>query len=220
MDTRKEEYTALVKKRKAHKFRDAELTNPAATRFDVDEIEPWAQWQNNLHATVLVVGQEFCDVDTYIRTEAKVERHPDRYEYPSNKNLREYLQLLGLDPGHPAAPNRANPVFFTNCVMGLKKPPMSANFKPKWMLESGAEFLLPLIKLIRPRVIIPIGNHATRSLGQLLHFKVGAHGAAVQNHVEREGMVICPVYHTGGLGFRHRPRAQQLEDWSRVKKWL
>lgn len=220
MSAKNQDYQALVEKRKQWAFSDSELTNPAATLYDVDEIEPWAQWQNNLDAKVLVVGQEYCDVETYTRTQAKVELQADRYKYPANKNLREFLTILGLDPGHPTAPNKTNPVFMTNCVMGLKEPPMSANFKAKWLRESGDEFLIPLIRIIRPKVIIPIGTHATRSLGRLFNFPVGAHTAAVMNHVERDGMAICPVFHTGGLGFRHRARVDQMKDWHRIGKWL
>ena len=83
-----------------------------------------------------MVGQEFSDVGTYIKTEGKVERYPEKYEYPSNKNLNEFCSLIGLDVGHPYAPNRTNPVFFTNAVMALKSGAMSANFKDSWLKES------------------------------------------------------------------------------------
>jgi hypothetical protein len=81
--TKQEEYKALVQKRKSFKFSEG-LTNPADTLFDVDEIEPWAQWQNNLDAKVLVVGQEFSNLKTYVDTKGTVEQDPDRYQYPSN----------------------------------------------------------------------------------------------------------------------------------------
>ncbi len=45
-------------------------------------------WQNNLDAQILVVGQDSCDECTCIKTKAKVERFPHRYEYPSNVKQR------------------------------------------------------------------------------------------------------------------------------------
>ncbi len=219
--TKRDAYKALVAKRKVYKFADG-LTNPADTHFDVEEIEPWAQWQNNLDASVMVVGQEFSDLGTYIKTEGKVERHPEKFEYPSNKNLREYCAILGFDVGHPCAPNKAEPVFFTNAVMALKSGSMSANFKDSWLKESREEFLKPLIDIIKPEVIIPIGTKATISLGKLYGFPVGSHADMLATSPVRTvgGPLIFPVYHTGGLGLRNRSKLLQVEDWKRINEYL
>ena len=50
-------------------------------------------WQNNLDAQILVVGQDSCDECTCIKTKAKVERFPHRYEYPSNVKQRNTARL-------------------------------------------------------------------------------------------------------------------------------
>lgn len=126
-------YIDLVAFRKQFNFKSSGLINPAKTSFDTDVIEPWAQWQNNLDADILVVGQEFSDYETYIQTKGKVEITPNVYQYPSNKNLKEYIGKLGYEIGHLTSPNRDNPIFLTNAVMGLKKPPMSSNFKTSWL---------------------------------------------------------------------------------------
>lgn len=136
-------YQELVRKRKGFKFSHPELTNPSSTAFDLDHVEPWAQWQGNLDASIVVVGQEFCDVDTYARVKGTVERKLGVYEYPANRNLVEYFSLLNMDLGHPLDPMRKHHAFFTNVVMGLKPPPMSSNFKDKWLKESREEFLTP-----------------------------------------------------------------------------
>ena len=78
---KKEAYSKLVQKRKEYKFLDSSLTNPSATLFDTTEIEPWAQWQNNPDAQILLIGQEFSDLDTYVNTQGKVERFSDKFEY-------------------------------------------------------------------------------------------------------------------------------------------
>ena len=217
------DYRALVTKRKDFKFSAKELTNPSATAFDQHgHLEPWAQWQGNLDASVVVVGQEFSDVQTYIRTEGKVERYPDVYEYPSNKNLHEFCGLLGFNVGHPTAPNKSAPFFFTNAVMGLKEGSMSANFHDRWLEESRLEFLAPLLGIIKPKVIIPIGTKAALTLGRLYGFKVGKHSEMVASSPIKTatGPMVFPVYHTGGLGLRNRSKALQVEDWKRIKDYL
>lgn len=143
-------YRQLVEKRKTHVFKNG-LVNPSETNFDIDEIDPWTQWQNNIHANILVVGQEFTNVEVYERTEGKVERLPDRYEYPSNKNIKEYFDILEYDLGHPLNPNKENKIFFTNAVSGLKSGSMSSNFKDTWLSESREHFLKPLIDLFNQK---------------------------------------------------------------------
>ena len=62
MTTKREKYNALVALRKKWKPLDEALTNPATTKFDTSgHLEPWAQWQGNIDADIVVVGQEFCD---------------------------------------------------------------------------------------------------------------------------------------------------------------
>ena len=215
-------YQELVKKRKGFKFSHPELTNPSATAFDLDHVEPWAQWQGNLDASIVVIGQEFCDLETYNKVKGTVERVPDVYEYPSNRNLAEYFALLGYDPGHPLQPNQATPIFFTNSVMALKNGSMSANFRDSWMKESRDEFLRPLLDIIQPKVIIAIGTKPTITLGKIYGFSVGPHSLMVSRGPLRttDGPLIFPVYHTGGLGLRNRSKALQIEDWKRIKSFL
>ena len=221
MKNKIEEYERLVIKRKQFKFSDIGLTNPSATIFDINEIEPWAQWQNNIDADILLIGQEYCDLDTYIKTQGKVERYPEIFQYPANKNLYEYFKILGYNIGHPLKPNKTNPIFFTNAVMGLKTPPMSANFKTSWLKESREQFLSPLIDIISPKIIIAIGAGATKSLSEIYDFKITTHNEMVNNSpIKSNRQLIFPVFHTGGLGLKNRSINLQINDWKKIKKWL
>lgn len=217
------QYEKLVIKRKSFTFLDKELTNPSKTIFDINEIEPWAQWQNNLDAKILLIGQEYCDLDTYNNVQAKVERFPNKYEYPANKNLNEYFKILEYDIGHPLVPNKNNPIFFTNAVMGLKTPPMSANFKISWLKESRNEFLIPLINIIKPQIIITVGSMAIKTIGAIYNFKVNSLAQMVANSpicLPEKNIMIFPVFHTGGLGLSNRKKELQIEDWKNIKKHL
>lgn len=215
-------YQKLVDKRKNYTFIDKSLKNPSQSKFDTREIEPWAQWQNNLNAKILLIGQEFSDYQTFINTEGKVELVPNKYAYPSNKNLYNLFNLLGYDLGHPLSPNKENPIFFTNAVMGLKTPPMSANFKTSWIKESRDLFLKPLIDIIQPKIIITMGAVATKSVVELYNLKT----MSLKNMVDNSPItvsgdrLIFPVFHTGGLGLRNRNNELQLKDWNKIKEWL
>lgn len=212
-------YKQLVEKRKKHKFSDG-LINPSETPYDIAELDPWAQWQNNLNARILVIGQENCDVKTYNKVEAKVERYVGKYEYPSNENLKEFLCILGYDIGHPTSPKK-QPIFLTNAVMGLKTGTMSSNFQSKWLAESRDEFLKPLIDIIQPEIIIAVGAEATKTLGVIYNFKVEAQKNMVEKPpIERGNTKIFPVFHTGRLSSSTRPKAQQKEDWQKIKSHL
>jgi hypothetical protein len=62
-----ERYRSLVGRMKACR-RCSQLVNPAdldGGSFDSDEVGPCANWQGNLDATVLVIGQDFADQDTF-----------------------------------------------------------------------------------------------------------------------------------------------------------
>lgn len=209
-------YQELVGFRKSFEFQEG-LKNPSQTDFDLNEIEPWAQWQNNLNAELLIIGQEFCDFDTFNNCRGTVEKEEGNYEFPSNKNLAEYLKMIGHDPGHPLKPNKSAKLFFTNCVMGLKDGSMSSNFKDKWINESRINFLEPLIKIIDPNVIICIGAKPTKSIFRTYKIKY----ISMKYHVGHspypvENKLIFPVYHTGGLGLRNRSKENQLKDWQNI----
>ena len=79
--TKAEPYAELVATRRTC-HRCAGLTNPADLlegRFDSAHVGPWSLWQGNLHAALMVVGQDWGDTAYFVRHEgreaAEVLRH-------------------------------------------------------------------------------------------------------------------------------------------------
>ena len=73
------EYAALVAARKQCRV-CPNHTNPAVCesgRYDSDQIGPWSLWQGNLHADLMVVGQDWGD-DRYFIQNADHEEHRNR----------------------------------------------------------------------------------------------------------------------------------------------
>src|SRR4051794_31658052 len=64
--SKEEAYARLVAQRKAC-LACPGLTNPSAfgDALDSDRIGPYTRWQGNLDAELVVVGQDFADVDTF-----------------------------------------------------------------------------------------------------------------------------------------------------------
>jgi hypothetical protein len=60
-------YDALVAARKVYYVCESRgLTNPATMPdFDSDRIGPYSRWQGKLDAELMVVAQDFADVDTF-----------------------------------------------------------------------------------------------------------------------------------------------------------
>ena len=220
-------YEKLVEKRKKFDFSEG-LVNPSKTQYDTDELEPLAQWQHNLDAEVMVVGQDFCDVDTYNECKGSVELYENKYEYLSNENLWEFLNLLGIDPGHPCHPNLEAKLFFTNAVMALKVPEkgsinkkMSSPVKDSWLNESRKEFLEPLIKIIQPKAIICVGSKATKSILKIYNKQFVSLGYHVVNPLINQIPHVFPVFHTGKYGIRRaRSKNDQIQDWQKIGEIL
>ncbi len=65
-NTLRSAYEELVRTRKACQLCE-HLTNPAFIDCpaDSDRIGPYSLWQGNLRTSLVVVGQDFADVDTY-----------------------------------------------------------------------------------------------------------------------------------------------------------
>jgi len=113
-------YKELIAKRKEFKFADEELTNPAKTDYDGNYVEPWSQWQGNLDANIVVVGQEFCDTDTFHCVRGTVERYEKKYEFATNRNLPGLFKHFGIDLYHPKNPQNKSKMFFTNRGHGIE----------------------------------------------------------------------------------------------------
>lgn len=223
MTDKKAEYAALIEKRKTRKFPDG-LTNPKDTDFDGNYLEPWSQWQGNLDASIVVVGQDFCDTDTFHCTRGTVERYDKKYEFPTNRNLAVYFKEIGISLDHPRDPNRRHVVFFTNALMGLKPPPMNSALRPDWLEFSRTEFLQPLlVDVIKPKVIIALGKLSTSTIGDIYGFKMSKNFGAMVSAppISLQGSpLIFPVYHTGSNSRMNRPIADQVDDWKRIKASL
>jgi uracil-DNA glycosylase family 4 len=207
-------YLSLVRTRKECRLCEPlGLTNPALCadgRYDSDHIGPWSKWHGNLNAELMVVGQDWGDTAAYIG-----HRGIEDPQNATNKVLVDLVRSVGLD---------MNAVFLTNAVLCLEEGGCQARVNKEWFRNCGERFLKPTIEIVKPGVLVTLGEHAYRSVAAIFGLLPVAFSQAV-NQSERfmlpQGTAFFPMYHCGARILNtHRNLDKQKEDWLRVKRAL
>jgi DNA polymerase len=199
------------------------LKNPADVvngRFDCDEIGAWTRWQGNLDADVMVVGQDWGDVESFIRF-----RGIDPMNGRTNKLLMHLLSTIGraIEPIDKISKSRGT-IFLTNAILCLKDGGMQAHVDTARFQACGTRFLRRQIEIVSPNVVIGFGQQAFNAI--LLSFGLNRlsfrasvdapHGVSLPN-----GSKLFAVYHCSPRILNtHRNIQQQLSDWKRIREFF
>ncbi len=115
------EWNALVAARKA--CRICVERSPGRIRscgefdFDPDVVSHWEQWLGHKSPKLLVVGQDFGNLDYFLRHRGHDEPHNQ-----TNDNLRRLLAEAGIHTTDPPECDAEAPVFATNARFGGSSP--------------------------------------------------------------------------------------------------
>jgi len=212
------DYASLVAARKS--CRVCVIRSPGKIRscaefdFDPELVSLWEQWLGHRAPKLLAVGQDFGNVDYFVRNSGRDEPHNK-----TNDNLRKLLATAGFRTTEPPARDGEAPVFLTNSILCLKEGKMSGPIRASWVAACTDRHLLPLLRLLRPPVVVGMGAHGWRAVRQAfaLHEAPApisrAAGAAWRS---ADGTRVFAVGHCGPLGLINRPWAVQLADWRRI----
>lgn len=218
-------YIKLVDKRKNCSLcKKSGLTNPSMIeggKYDSNEIGPWTRWNNDLNAKIVIVGQEWGDIDSFV-----TQRGKDNSKSPTNEMLFHLLASIGI--GISKAPRQINPtgVFLTNAALCLKGGGAQAPVSRGWFNNCASPFLREQIDLVKPIVVVTLGEEAYR--GVCRSYKI----AATKNFRDAVGLILplsldaglhlrlVPVYHCSANGLITRSLAKQFDDWRLVKAAL
>jgi uracil-DNA glycosylase len=222
--TKQDEYRELVQKRKEC-ARCQDLVNPAQCckgDYDGEEIGPWSLWQGYLDARLLVVGQDWGDERCF-----RGDRGRDTASNPTNRTIVELLEVAGvqINPVGSECPHKGR-VFLTNAILCLKSGGLQAPVKKPWFENCGKEFLLPLIRIVRPEVVVTLGVRAFEAIVSAVGGKpaTGSFREIVEdpNGFEIDaGIRLFPRYHCGRRILNtHRKIEQQREDWKKIGQFL
>jgi DNA polymerase len=234
--SKREPYDIIVASRQSYDSERAlGLANPsrvAGGRFDADEIGPWTRWAGDLDADLMVVGQDWGDVAYF-----KANQGLDKPDNPTSVALAELLASVGRPlPRMPtaAAPlppggNRHSRVFLTNALLWLKTGGMQARTPAAWFDADAAARLREQIDLVRPRVVVALGQQAHRAILRAYDLPVpaGPFRAVVDAPDGTPlpggppGTLLFGVYHCGArVRNTCRSSEQQRRDWTRIARDL
>lgn len=213
-------YASLVANRKAC-HRCAELTNPADVQggtLDSDHVGPWSLWQGNLDADLMVVGQDWGDTRYFVEGGGR--------EGPRNRTnltLAELAGVVGVTISEPGSSEGEGIAFFTNAVLCLKEGGLQAPVRRTWF-DNCAPFLRRQIEIIKPKVVVGLGEKAYQTIAKAFGIRVGR----FRSEVEMEGGRLLPtgarafaVYHCGArIQNTHRKLEEQKKDWRRIRAFL
>lgn len=247
---KKIKYQDLVKDRKncslcfEKKFiNQSEIKNG---EFDTCEIGNYSTWANSLNAEVIIVGQDYANQEIFIRDKGDIEpktldenSSPNDYSTATNYYLRELTKEIGFDIGLPTKTS-SQKIFLTNAVLCLKQGNMSASVPDEVFKNCGTKFLNPLVEIISPKVIIPLGFTATKATILAFSNKIENSNELIKKSfkelfrigkIQIKDSLVCifPVYHPGKLGQLNRRKIENSQengfelmkqDWEKIKKEL
>jgi uracil-DNA glycosylase len=213
-----EEYWALVAARKACRVcverSPGKIRSCAEFPFDPDVVSLWEQWLGHRKPKLLVVGQDFGNVDYFVRNRGR-----DKPNNKTNDSLYKLLTEAGINVKHPSERDSDAPVFLTNSILCVKEGAMNASILASWVDACTDRHLSPLIRLLRPPVVVGMGNAGWRAVRQVFSLRDAPQPisrAAGCSWIAEDRTRVFAVGHCGPLGVINRTWPQQLSDWRRI----
>ncbi len=213
-----EDYSALVAARKACRIcverSPGKIRSCAEFDYDPDVVSHWELWLGHKNPKLLVVGQDFGNVEYFVRN-----RGHDDPDNKTNANLWRLLAEAGIRANSPRDRDVEARVFLTNSVLCLKEGRMSGPVRASWVSACTRAHLIPLIGWLNPPVVVGMGNcgwRAVREAFSLRHTpRLISHAAGTCWRVAAYTRVFA-VGHCSPLGLINRPWPQQVLDWRRI----
>jgi uracil-DNA glycosylase len=215
-------HTALVASRKecrlCMQLNPGEILNGSEFHFDPDVISYWSQWLGNHTPTLLIVGNDFSNVDYF-----KLNHGHDEQNNPTNENLRALLNVAGLTAAKAPQPDHNASVFLTNSILCLKtSKKMNGGMRPPWVEACTQNHLRPLTQYLKPPIVVGMGAYGWQAVRSLFSLEQAPKTIteAIKNPqpwTTEDQTLVFAVVHCGRQAInltRHWP--EQIEDWRRI----
>lgn len=133
----------------------------------------------------------------------------------AGKNFDEFLEILEID---------REKVYITNVV---KYRPTKKSSKTEGVvnrtptkkeIEFFKEYLLEEIDIIRPNIIVTLGNTPLKALFQEEHKISEVHGTLFNISINEIYYNVCPLYHPAAVIYRRELRKVYIDDLNKLKK--
>ena len=219
--SKKAAYAALVERRKACRA-CCGLTNPSVVQggqWDSEHIGPWSLWLGDLDAEIMVVAQDWGDVDYFIRNRGRDERNN-----PTNMMLAKLMRHAGYEIGTFQEPAPNARVFLTNAVLCLKSGGMQAKLNDDWAPTCGRRFLKVLVEIVAPKFVVAFGGVALEAVA--ISYGLALKKGDLKRVVTASQPIplnartsLLAVYHCSPRVLNtHRPLPRQIEDWKQIAR--
>jgi hypothetical protein len=182
--------------------------------YDPDVVSHWEQWLGHRTPKLLLVGQDFGNVDYFVRHRGHDEPHN-----PTNDNLQRLLAAAGIRAKDPPEADPEAPVFATNSILCLKEGRMNGSILASWVDSCAEAHLRPLVRYLQPPIVVGMGAHAWRAVRRVFaldHAPGQISKAAGSDWIAPDRTRVFAVGHPGPLGLVNRPLERQLADWRRI----
>src|SRR5947207_2953785 len=150
------EYGALVAARKACRIcierSPGKIRSCGEYDFDPDVVSHWEPWLGHKRPKLLAVGQDFGNVDYFVRNRGR-----DEPNTKTNDILRKLLAAAGFSVTTPAECDRSAPVFLTNSILCIKEGRMDGPVRSSWVDACTDKHLRPLVHYLKPPVVVGMG---------------------------------------------------------------
>jgi Uracil DNA glycosylase superfamily len=213
-----EQYASLVAARKACRIcverSPGRLKSCAEFDYDPHVVSLWESWLGHKRPKLLLVGQDFGNVDYFVRNHGR-----DAPHNPTNDNLHKLLAAAGIAAGAPPESDAETPVFLTNSILCLKEGAMNAPIRSSWVNACTERHLRPLIHWLKPPVVVGMGNcgwQAVRRVFALSHAPRPISQSAGRDWTAADATRVFAVGHCSPLGLINRAWPQQIMDWRRI----
>ena len=187
----------------------------------------WNLWNGSLNADIMVIGQDFGQ-----RGEPKAFVEAWRsgtYKNATDVALRHLIQnafKIDVDKDNDA-------LFFTNMANCYRKQKTTGRIHSGWLPICAYKYMARLIRIVRPKIIIVLGQLAFESLFCMDDLKVDCINP---DHVTAETLAermkysyqiaigkafirVFPVFHPGANSKRNRSLAEQEKDWMQIAEY-
>jgi uracil-DNA glycosylase len=213
-----DQYRALVAARKGCRIcveaSPGRLRSCAEFDYDPQVVSLWELWLGHKHPKLLVVGQDFGNVDYFVENRGR-----DAPHNKTNRNLHRLLAAAGIAAGAPPGMDAETPVFLTNSILCLKEGAINGPLRSSWVNTCTERHLRPLVAWLAPPVVVGMGScgwRAVRQLFGLLRAPRPIAFAAGRAWVSADRTRVFAVGHCSPLGLITRPRPRQILDWRRI----
>jgi restriction system protein len=149
-----------------------------------------------------------------------------------NGPIRPYLIQLGYDPNLATNKNLHgllsrhflmpfSSTYATNAFPFIKLGAMNASIATQDMIRCAADFLVPQIEIVKPKVAICLGLHTFNALRRALKLgSISPLDTAIKQPFVHAEAIVCAAAHTGRRGTNQRGIRRVDEDWATMGSLL